>query len=283
MKILLTGAKGFTGRYFFHAALNRGHEVIALKANLNNMTLLRQEIISINPEAVLHLAGISFVDHSDINEIYYTNILGTRNLLEALTSISSPPRSIILVSSANVYGNPFVSKPIDESAQPKPVNDYAVSKLAMEYMAELWKDQLPITIVRPFNYSGVGQSLNFLLPKIIDHYKRRALKIELGNLDITRDFSDVRDIVKIYCLLLERELTGEIFNICSGNSISLRDILSKIAKISGYTIDVHVNPAFVRHNDVQYQWGSKIKLLKEIGDFDMIPFEDTLNWMLSSC
>lgn len=282
MKILVTGAEGFTGRYFVEAALNRGHEVIALKANLNDPTLLKQEVVSISPEAVIHLAGISFVGHGDTNDIYHTNILGTRNLLEALTNISSHPSSIILVSSASVYGNTLVNYPINESTQPKPANDYAVSKLAMEYMAQLWADRLPITIVRPFNYTGVGQSPNFLLPKIIDHYKRRASEIELGNLDVARDFSDVRVIVQIYCLLLEREFAGETFNICSGNSFSLRDILSLIAKISGYEINVQVTPAFVRHNEVKYQCGSNLKLINEIGDFNIISLEDTLRWMLYS-
>lgn len=281
MKILVTGADGFTGKHFAEEAKSRAHEVIALKANLNNLASLKQEISSIKPDAVVHLAAISFVVHGNADEIYQTNIVGTRNLLEALANSTCIPHCILLASSANIYGNTLVS-PINELVLPMPANDYAVSKLAMEHMAQLWADQLPITIVRPFNYTGVGQSINFIIPKIVNHYQHGAGVIELGNLDVARDFSDVRMVVKAYCQLIESNLAGEIFNVCSGKPYTLTEILAMVAKICGYEINVHINPAFVRNNEVKTLCGSNKKLIKAVGSLDMIPLEHTLQWMFEN-
>jgi nucleoside-diphosphate-sugar epimerase len=236
-------------------------------------------IAQVRPDHVVHLAGIAFVAHGDADAIYRTNVVGTRNLLEALSQSTHKPRSVLLASSANVYGNATV-EPIVESTVAAPANDYAVSKLAMEYMAKLWADRLPITIVRPFNYTGVGQSLNFLLPKIVDHFKRRAPVLELGNLDVVRDFSDVRSVVTSYQRLLEANTAGETFNVCSGVGHSLQEILQIMRDITGHYPEIRVNPAFVRSNEVHRLIGSRAKLEAVIGPVPAIPLHDTLKWML---
>lgn len=274
----MTGADGFTGRHFAVEAANFGHEVIPLKANLNDVTSLNQEVLSIAPNAVVHLAAITFVAHDDVDEIYQVNVIGTRNLLQALANLKSVPRAVLLASSANVYGNSFVEM-IDESTAASPANDYAVSKLAMEYMAKLWMDRLPIFITRPFNYSGVGQSLQFLLPKIVDHFQRGERVIELGNVDIERDFSDVRFVAKAYLALLEKCPIGETVNICSGRANSLKDVLNTMNNIAGYDIEVHTNPLFVRSNDVKKLFGSNQKLKSFVPELPYISIRETLSWM----
>jgi nucleoside-diphosphate-sugar epimerase len=149
----------------------------------------------------------------------------------------------------------------------------------MEYMARLWTDKLPITIVRPFNYTGVGQHDNFLLPKIVSHFRRGDKAIELGNLAVARDFSDVRMVVKAYRRLLAASPAGQVFKVCSGAAHSLDDVLSMMARIAGYRIEVSVNPAFVRAKDVLRLTGSNARLQGAVGPLEPVPLEETLRWM----
>jgi nucleoside-diphosphate-sugar epimerase len=230
---------------------------------------------------VVHLAGIAFVAHANVDLIYQVNVMGSRNLLEALAASTHRPSAVLLASSANIYGNADVPV-IDERQAPAPANDYAVSKLAMEYMARLWMDRLPIILARPFNYTGVGQADNFLLPKIVSHFRRGAREIELGNLAIARDFSDVRSVVRSYRGLLANAAqawSNPAFNICSGHSTSLHSVIGMMEEIAGYKMTVKVNPAFVRSNDVMTLTGSRAKLDEAIGPVEQVPLADTLAWM----
>jgi nucleoside-diphosphate-sugar epimerase len=290
-KALITGAEGFTGRYLAAELEAHGWEVWGTDASRKPEQIryrpadlcrpadLKEVIDEIQPDAVVHLAGIAFVAHGDANAIYRINLLGTRNLLEALAACPRRPGCVLLASSANVYGN-ATDGVLNEGMPPKPANDYAVSKLAMEYMARLWMDRLPVVLARPFNYTGVGQSRSFLLPKIVEHFRRRAEVIELGNLDVWRDFSDVRAVVAAYRRLLEVCPAGETVNVCSGRTHSLRQVLSMAEDIAGHSIRVEVNPAFVRPNEVKTLCGDPTKLWSLIGTWDTPPLAETLRWML---
>lgn len=297
-RAFITGINGFTGRFLAAELRAAGFDVSGTDMSYGELSppntypcdlcdtkATKAVLAELKPDVVVHLAGIAFVGHGDVDAIYRTNILGTRNLLEAISLCGHLPRMIILASSSNIYGN-SVAGTIDECAQPAPANDYAVSKLTMEYMAKLWVDQLPITFVRPFNYTGVGQSTQFLLPKIVEHFKRRARVLALGNLDVVRDFSDVRQVVNCYRRLLEvgREsaVRNEAFNICSGVGHSLQDVISMMRQLSGHNLEVVVNPAFVRSNEVHKLIGSRAKLDATIGRMDSIPLNETLQWMLES-
>jgi nucleoside-diphosphate-sugar epimerase len=125
----------------------------------------------------------------------------------------------------------------------------------------------------------VGQSPQFLLPKIVGHFQRRAPVIELGNLDVWRDFSDVRTVAQAYASLIEKPAPGEIFNICSGQAYSLREVLGLMAQIAGHEIEVRVNPAFVRAQEVQRLQGDARKLWQHIGPLPTITLRETLEWM----
>lgn len=298
-KALITGLAGFTGQYMARELQAHGWEVWGLghaasagssgqspipadqllPADLTDAGRLHEVVQQVQPDAVVHLGAVAFVGHGEAADFYRVNLIGTRNLLAALAAAPKAPSCVLLASSANVYGN-RVSGPIDEAVPPDPVNDYAVSKLAMEYMARLWMDRLPLVVVRPFNYTGVGQSENFLIPKIVSHFRRRAPVIELGNLDVWRDFSDVRTVVSVYRQLLERAPADKTFNVGSGRTYSLREMLALAAEVSGHELEVRVNPAFVRASEVRTLCADIGLLRATIGSWSEISLADTIRWML---
>lgn len=295
-RTLVTGAAGFTGRFLCRALLESGHDVHGLVhapehgpipglakthvADLADLDSLERIVGEVRPDHVIHLAAISFVAHGDIEQMYRTNVVGTRQLLEAVSRASGCFPSIVLASSANIYGNAREGV-LDESVPPAPANDYGVTKVAMEYVARIYMPHLRITVVRPFNYTGRGQSESFLLPKIVAHARKNAPIIELGNLDVARDFSDVRTIATTYVRLLSApDSAGETFNVCSGHAVSLRSVIETVSRLSGHDLEVKVNPEFVRANEVRTLCGSAKKLERVIGPLDAIPLEETLGWML---
>jgi GDP-6-deoxy-D-talose 4-dehydrogenase len=284
---LVTGNLGFTGRYVSAELENAGYKVVGLShesadgntaVDLCDREATIQAMAALNPDVVVHLAAIAFVAHGDVDAIYRTNIVGTRNLLEALASNGHRPRAVILASSANIYGNSDAPA-LTEDLPAAPANDYAVSKLAMEQMARLWADRLPIVMTRPFNYTGVGQSEKFLLPKIVSHFRRRAPVIELGNIHVARDFQDVRFVARVYRQLLDADAIGEVVNVCSGRAYTLNEVIGMMEDMAGYRIEVRVNPAFVRAHEVAKLVGSNQKLAKLIGPLEMISLQQTLQWM----
>lgn len=287
-KALVTGLSGFTGHYVARELEALDYEVVGLDAgaaaggegdiDLRDADALEACVAAIQPDVVVHLAAQSFVAHSDVSEIYTSNIVGTRNLLHALVQNNIVPQRVILASSANVYGNAGVGV-LDEDCPAQPENDYAVSKCAMEMMARCWQESLPIVVTRPFNYTGVGQSLRFLLPKLVDHFARREPVIELGNTDVYRDFSDVRFVANAYARLVAAGQPGEAYNICSGTSHSIGDALEILAELAGYRIKVETNPAFVRANEVKHLTGCNQRLAGAIGELRTIGLADTLDWM----
>ena len=294
-RAFITGLRGFSGYYVARELAAAGYRVFGtvlpgaacgpdmFEVDLCERTVVAAVIEQVQPDVVVHLAGIAFVAHADAALMYRVNVVGTRNLLEALAGVRRTASAVLLASSANIYGNADVAR-IDENVVPAPDNDYAVSKLAMEYMARLWMDKLPVILARPFNYSGRGQAENFLIAKIVSHFRRREPRIELGNLAIARDFSDVRVVASIYRLLLAASpaAAGKAFNICSGQSHSIAEVIGMVEQIAGYRIKVAVNPSLVRTNDVLTLAGNNDKLARAIGPLEPTPLADTLRWMFEA-
>lgn len=288
-KVLITGIDSFTGYHLkmhlkkqgyhvYGTVFSNGNGVETFTCNITNKENCLHVMHKIQPNFLIHLAGISYVGYDDVEAFYKVNILGTQNILDALCASKCNIQKVILASSATVYGDQGCEE-LDELMCPKPANHYGISKLAMEHMARGYFTKLPIIIVRPFNYTGIGQPEHFLVPKIVSHFKRKEQTIELGNLHVAREFNDVVFTCKVYEKLLENTSNSDIVNLCSGKAISLMEIISLMSTITGYNIEVKVNPSFVREHEIKRLVGSTQKLEKTIGYIHPIEIEETLRKM----
>lgn len=291
-RIFLTGSSGFTGRPLAARLRQDGYEVFGLthtpatvgetQGDLRNEEWVHKIVREINPTVVIHLAGITTPLHGSIGEIYSINVAGTANLFSALAKMSDPPKRVIVASSATVYSAPTDDQPITEEHPLRPQNHYGVSKRAVEDVTRLFADRFPIVITRPFNYTGPGQEPIFLIPKIVDHFVRRESRINLGNLDLFRDFADVRRVVEIYARLVDHRVDHAVVNICSGRTVHLADIVGLLQEMSGHSIEVVKDPALVRAGEPRTIQGSAMRLESMLGDLPNPDFRDTLRSIYES-
>lgn len=291
-RVLITGIDSFTGQHLKHHLEQSGFCVFgtcrgisssdqAFTCDITNKQGLLDVIKLTRPGYVVHLAGISFVGHPVVEDFYRVNVLGTQNLLDALVECKLDLHKVILASSATVYGNQGLAE-LDETLCPQPVNHYGISKLAMEHLAKTYFDKLPILITRPFNYVGVGQPEHFVIPKIVSHFKRNAAKIELGNLEVEREFNSVEFACEVYLRLMTCAHQSQVVNLCSGHGVKLKTLLEQMADIAGYTINIEVNPAFVRANELPKLVGSVKKLTTIIKKLPHNSLKETLETMFFS-
>lgn len=280
MRIALTGAKGFTGRFVADACAAKGIECIPLAVDLTDKDAVEAVVADTAFDTLIHLAARAFVNAANWEAFYDVNQLGTFHLLDAVAR-TKPGTRCILSSSAQVYG-PGAEGLVVEDAATRPANHYAVSKLAMEQGAALWRNQLEIVVTRPFNYTGVGQGVEYLIPKIVDHFRSGAETIELGNLFVLRDFGDVRSVADAYVGLTTRENPPAVVNICTGSVYSIKSIIDILSDISGHSINVTVNSAFVRANDVAVLGGDSTRLRETLPDWQPYTLRQTLEWMYAA-
>ncbi len=281
-KALITGINGFVGPYLQKELEEHEYSVVGfgrekecnIIANYNSVDISKKDEVYAfvneeKPTHIFHLAGISSPPYAEKNpkETHSVNVEGTRHLLDAAKDLDKKPE-ILIISSSRIYGEPQ-HLPIDEDHPINPKGVYSKSRKNQEDLVKGYMEDLPIIIARSFNHTGPGQTDDFVVAKIIKHIveiknnKRKYL--EMGNGDIKRDISDVRDVVRAYRLLLEQPCFGMTLNICRGDSIALKEIV-ECAKISAKLsdIEVRVNPKFIRKDDVIDIYGSTKKLQKYI-------------------
>ena len=245
--------------HFAKLADAAGHRITALQSNITDAPALEAEVLTTDPDWVIHFAGISFVASKDDEAFYRVHALGSSNLLASLSKLRKKPVKVLLASSATVYGNSNVAH-ASEDQQLNPIDHYAMSKVAMEEMAKTFMDRLPIIIARPFNYTGPGQKGNFLIPKLIAHFTQKNASIELGNLNVEREFNDINMICEAYLNLLQYGTPAETYNVGSGNARSLKQVINTLIQMTGHAIEVKVNPDFVRANEVRRMCADPAKL-----------------------
>lgn len=278
--VLITGINGFTGRYLMDFLISKNYKVYGITnqkdqcnstvfySDILNLEQLKKILNKIKPNYVFHLAAISFVQHENISEIYNVNVIGTQNLLEACLDNKENLKKIILASSATVYGTQKTDL-IYEELCPNPINHYGISKYAMEQIAKNFFNELPLIITRPFNYTAPGHNEQFVIPKIAKAFKNKELTLELGNLDVFREYNSIEYVCDVYYKLMESDVTSEIINIASGRVHSLNQIIEVFKAKSNHDINIQINPNFVRKDEVKSLMGSTLKLYKLIENKDI--------------
>lgn len=304
IRVLITGATGFVGGHLIRALEEEGSSVFEIFGTtypdappLSGSKLffldLRSEkdvtklVGEIRPDWIFHLAAVSNVRSSwqMRNETIETNVLGTHNLLEAVRQ-TTPAARVLFISSSDVYGSgASPTEVLKEDAPFQIVSPYAYSKAAGEMLCGFYEkiENIDIVIARPFPHTGPGQTEDF----VSSDWARQVARIErgdsaptlkVGNLDVQRDFCDVRDVVRAYLFLMRDGRRGEIYNVCSGRAVGLSVILDfLIREASGKTpISVEVDPAKFRKIDMRVQMGSNRKITEETRWLPRITIEQTL-------
>lgn len=297
-RVLVTGIEGFVGGHLARQLVNDGHEVIGLHfADVTSplpAELSRGDVCDFDstkaliertlPDAIIHLAGMSSVAASETHTLatYDVNALGTLKLLEAVRRLEIKPR-ILLISSADVYGRSNVGRPLTEDEPALPLSPYALSKLMTGEAGRFYHRAfgMDVVVLRPFSHTGPGQAPMFVFPKVaagiarIEAGKAEPL-IEMGNLEVRRDYSDVRDVVRAYSLALKHCRAGESYNVTSGKPIIIREGVEKLRSLARVPVEIRSSEARFRAHDIPVLTGDPAKFKAETGWQPEIPFTRTL-------
>jgi GDP-4-dehydro-6-deoxy-D-mannose reductase len=287
VRSLITGGRGFVGSWLADHLRELGDEVVAIdrEVEITDPTALLGAMSAAAPDAVYHLAALTHVGQSwdEPLQVLEVNIMGTAAVLAAARQCGTDPR-VLVTSSAEVYGavtDPGLL-PLRETSPTAPLTPYAASKLAAEAVVDqafLGHGQHVIT-VRPFNHIGPGQTPNFAVPalakRIVEADRRGSPTIPVGNLSARRDFTDVRDVVRAYRLLVEAGRPGEVYNVCSGRDVSIREIADGLLKLAGTTLEFETDPTLVRPVEVPVLRGDPTRLVDATGWKPEVSLDQTL-------
>ncbi len=307
MKVFITGASGFVGHHLIDLlkapehiifgacfpeepeSLRGGPEEKFFRVDIRSRPALEKLVKKIQPDHVFHLAAVSNVRLSWSNNkaTFETNLLGTLNVFESIKKYA-PEARILFVSSADVYGDSAKEgKPLCEEDPAHAASPYALTKVFGEHLSRFYveREGLDIVISRSFPHTGPGQSADFVCSdwafQIAQIEKRiQEPVVAVGDIDVHRDFSDVRDVVRAYKLLLEKGEKGHVYNVSSGSCTLLRDILDKLISFSKETINVRGDSRKVRKSEIICLQGDNSKIKEEIGWEPQIPLEKTLQDLL---
>ncbi len=292
MRSLITGGGGFVGHWLADHLRERGDHVVSVdkEVDVTDSAALLTALVDAAPDAVYHLAALAHVGQSwdEPLHVLEVNVIGTGALLAAARRCGTDPR-VLIVSSAEVYGAVTDPSrlPLDEEAPTAPLTPYAASKLAAEALAVqafLGHGQ-PVVIVRPFNHIGPGQSPNFavaaLAQRIVEADRNGARSIPVGNLTARRDFTDVRDVVRAYRLLIESGQPGGVYNVCSGRDVSIQEIADGLLDLAGTALALETDQALMRPVEVPVLRGDPSRLSAVTGWKAEIPLEQTLSDVLA--
>lgn len=298
-KVLITGSNGFVGQHlqealedYFIVGLTHGGELKDTEnrkfhsGNILDSHFLEEVIGKYHPEYIIHLAAIAPTNFKDAEQVFKINLLGTNNLYQAIIKHQTTEYhpKILYISSAEVYGKTDHPDNIIETDSLNPLNYYGTSKLAADKLSSqlALSHKLNTVIVRPFNHTGPLQGPGFFVPDMVSQIVEieKGVKeptISVGNLESIRDISDVRDIVAGYQIVLEGETTpGDVYNLCSGQGIVMKDLLDQLLALSEKQIKITQDPEKMRPSDNPISVGNHDKITNQFGWKPHYPLEQTL-------
>ena len=288
MRALVTGAGGFVGVHLVAHLEESGDEVVQLERTADGVDIvdesaITEAIVAARPEVVYHLAGAADVGGSWIEprETFVANALGTLNVLEASRLVGA--ERVLAVTSADVYGRVTDDElPLDEDRPLRPVSPYAASKVAADALAQqAWLGHgLPVIRVRAFNHLGPGQSDKFVAPSLAARIARNERdggdEVPIGNMTPMRDITDVRDVVRAYRLLVEHGTAGEVYNVCSGRAVAVKEIADALLAMARRPMHLVTDPDLQRPVDIPVLIGDNTRVAKATGWSPTIGLDQTL-------
>ena len=288
-RVLVTGARGFVGRYLVEHLERAGTDVTGWtreQVDLLDRRAVARAIAELRPSVVYHCAGAAHVGQSfgNIADTLAANVLGTHHVLDALRSTGISAR-VLLTGSSLVYRQS--NRPLREEDPTGPATPYALSKLAQEMLGQrgVLEDRQHVLLTRPFNHTGPRQAPTYAAPTFAQQIAliekgRIPPEIVVGNLEASRDLHDVRDTVRAYTTIVERGQPGRVYNVCSGQSFKIRDVLDRLVSMSRVPVTVTVDPERYRPSDNLVLWGDRGRIERELGWKPEIPLQQTLTDLL---